>query len=340
MGDAREGTNSNLRAQALARLGHQVDMLPTERVFGAQVASRWLGRLHYRTGFRLLQGRAVRALKELAAAGPKPCDIIWVSSGEWFGADSLCALRALGARLVLYVNDDPTGPRNPQRWRTFLGGVPEYDLIATVRETTASELRGLGARRVIRVWMSYDEVAHRPPTLSPDERSAWASEVSFVGTWMPERGPFLAELARRGIPLSIWGDHWPKALEWPVLKNHHRGAGLRPADYVRAIACAKVSLGILSKGNRDLHTRRSVEIPFVGGLLCAERTPEHQQLYQDGHDAMLWADPAECALRCATLLEDDVLREKIRLAGMARVRTLHLGNEDICRQVLNAVQSP
>jgi hypothetical protein len=79
-----------------------------------------------------------------------------------------------------------------------------------------------------------------------------------------------------------------------------------------------------------------VEIPFCGGLLCAERTPEHLELYQDGVEAVFWDNPEECVAHCSRLLADDILREEIRAAGARRVRALKVGNEDICRQILDA----
>src|SRR3984893_15402741 len=99
---------------------------------------------------------------------------------------------------------------------------------------------------------------------------------------MPERGPFLARLIELGIPLTIRGNRWNKAKEWPLLENFWQGPGVyNDEDYAKAIQCAKVSLGLLSKGNRDQHTTRSMEIPSLQGLLCAERTREHESLYRE-----------------------------------------------------------
>jgi spore maturation protein CgeB len=136
------------------------------------------------------------------------------------------------------------------------------------------------------------------------------------------------------VPLSIWGGRWGRSPLWQSLQPACRGGILAGRDYVAAIQGAKLCLGLLSKGNRDLHTTRSLEIPFAAGLLCAERTSDHQVLYQEGKEAVFWRDATECARVCHYLLENEPLREGIRLAGQERVKALRVGNEDICQRIL------
>jgi hypothetical protein len=187
--------------------------------------------------------------------------------------------------------------------------------------------------------MSYDEVEHRPLNSGEKLEEQFRSAVVFVGTWMPERGPFLKELLDLKIPLAIWGDRWQKSPEWPILKKVWRGHGVHGRDYVKAISGAKVCLGLLSKGNRDLHTQRSVEAPYAGALLCAERTSEHLAMYREGEEAVFWSSAEECAQKCRELLVDSALREKIRAAGMKRVRYLKLGNQDVIQKILESVHA-
>ena len=75
----------------------------------------------------------------------------------------------------------------------------------------------------------------------------------------------------------------------------------------------------MSHGNRDLHTRRSVEIPYVGALLCAERTSEHVALYEESIEAVFWCDVDECALQCRRLLGNEAWRESVRAGGIKAV---------------------
>ena len=187
------------------------------------------------------------------------------------------------------------------------------------------------------VYRSYDEVEHHPFQSIDEIPKEFRSEVAFIGTWMrnEKRDEFLMKLIDEGIPVSIWGNGWEKSPLFSKLRPHLRGPALSGRDYVAAMQGAKICLGLLSKGNRDLHTQRTLETPYAGGLFCAERTSEHQQLYNEGIEAVFWSDAVECARVCKQLLNDDVLREKIRLAGMKRVRAIKAGNEDVCNTILN-----
>jgi spore maturation protein CgeB len=178
-----------------------------------------------------------------------------------------------------YNNDDPFGLRDGRRWRNYLAAVAEYDVLVVMRDINVTEARSAGARMVVRIFMSLDEIAHVARPLSAEDWAKWSSDVAFIGTWLPERGPFMLELAQRDVPITIYGDRWHKAPEWPELKRFWRGPGIYAADdYAKSIQCAKIGLGLISKGNRDLHTHRSFEIPSLGSLLLAERTCEHQTL--------------------------------------------------------------
>src|SRR5208282_6242884 len=108
-------------------------------------------------------------------------------------------------------------------------------------------------------------------------------------------------------------------------------------EYVRAIQCAKICLGLLSKGNRDLHTTRSLEIPAIGSLLLAERTVEHEMLYREDEEAVFWSDADECAEKCFALLADEARIRRIAAAGHARALANGHFNEKVVSMVLNAL---
>jgi hypothetical protein len=319
------------RAEALERLGHTVTWVDPYDWIGRSI---WMGRWLFHTGglgIGLKINRPVfNAVKRSAP------DLIWVDQGQFLDAGLIAKLRGLSVPIVNYTIDDPFGGRDGRRFDNYLGAVPFYDLLAVVREENVAEARARGARNVLRIWRSADEVAHRPRALTDEDVRKWGSEVCFIGTWFPERGPFMAELVRAGLPLSIWGDRWRRAPEWPALEPHWRGPGQSdPEIYARIIQCAKISLGLLSKGNRDLHTQRSFEIPAIGGLFCAERTDEHRESFKEGVEAVFWNDAKECIDQCRRLLGDDELIAAIKRNGHQRYLRSPYNNEAVLNTILN-----
>jgi spore maturation protein CgeB len=320
--------------RALERLGHYVTAIDPRALLPRSIwMTRWL---HRTGGFGIAALIERPLLQRLSACAP---EVVWVNQGELIGPGLLRKLRANGALVVNYMNDDPF--RTDEEWlrfRLYRKALPYYDLAVACRKPNVAELKAAGARRVLLVWMTADEISHKPCAQTIEQRTRYASEVCFVGTWMPERGPFMAELIRRNVPLSIWGDRWHKAREWAIIQPHWRGPGIYGEDYATAILSSKICLGLLSKANRDLHTQRSVEIPALGGLLCAERTSEHIELYREGKEAIFWNDAEECAAMCKAMLVDEYRRAGIASRGHQRAIRNGNFNEPVMAAILDALQ--
>lgn len=337
LGNSDPGSTSFHRANALKRLGYNVVIYDPYLILNNSI-DKWLNPIHYRTGYRLVQEKILNWCKMLLNSAPHPT-LIWVNGGELLGEECLKILRSAKCPIVLYNNDDPTGGRDGRRFDSLLKSLPYYDICAVMRQNNVQEFLEKGAKKVYRVSMSYDEVAHKPFSNINDIPNIFRSDVVFIGTWMKHenRDKFILTLLNEGINISIWGGRWQKSPYWKHLKNIYKGNALSGREYVAAIQGSKICLGLLSKGNRDLHTQRTFEIPYAGGLLCAERTFEHLEFYRENTEALFWSDVNECATICKELLSNNIQQESIRKAGMKRVRELHVGNEDICNSILKQI---
>ncbi len=326
---------SRHRLHALGRLGHTVRQLAPDQ-FVPQ--GRLVSKLHWETGGLLIEKQVTAQV--LAALGNSSFDLTWVDSGRYVGPSLIQELHRRFGPVLNMNNDDPFGGRDRSSWALYLRSLPYYDLVVVLREQNVAEAKAQGARKVLRQWFSADEIAHAPRVLTPEDHQRWDSEVLFVGTYFPERGPFMAELIRRGIPLTIYGNQWQRDKEWPILQKAWKGPGTtNDDDYAKAIQCGKISLGLLSKGNRDLHTQRSMEVPALGGLFCGERTPEHQQLYKEGEEAVFWNDAAECAEFCHTLLADKGRQQEIARRGQQRFLQNGNLNEKVMANILSQLSA-
>jgi len=324
------GGNAFKRAQALKRLGHEVLPIDPYSLFPFK---NFIGKLIYYAGAPLIEYYLKKKLEPIIEN--ESFDVTFVDNGELIGRNILSVLRKVSSIIINYNNDDPFGTRDKNKWRLYLEAVPFYDLLAVVRSVNVPEAYTRGAKKVLQVYMAVDEL-DGPREITAQDRNRLSHEVLFIGTWMPERGSFLAELIKAGLPLAIYGNDWHKAPEWPTLRTIWQGPAIYGDDYIKAIQLAKISLGLLSKGNRDEHTTRTFEIPYCGGLFCAERTSEHLQLYQEDVEAVYWRDVTECIEKCKKLLENEDKRRDIAEKG--RIRCLRNGifNESNLKKMLEA----
>ena len=295
------------------RLRHNVRLIDPRQLLPSSVmVDRFVWKIHPAPIAAIVRPRLLRLI-----SGQR-YDLAFVDGGILVNAELVRDLQARGARVVNFNHDDPYGSRDGVLFATYRSAVSQYDLVVVVRKENVAEARLMGARRVLHTFRVADDVEHSPRILTPAIREQWESHVAFIGTWMPERGPFLVRLLQRGVPLSIFGGRWQKAPEWPALHSAHRGNSLLGVDYCYAIQTSRICLGLLSVQNRDLHTTRSLEIPSLGSLLCAQRTVEHEELYTDGEEAVFWNTPDECADLCHELLRDESRRARIAARGRER----------------------
>jgi len=320
------------RSNALRRLGHSITHLDLREYLPKAF---WVDRITWNFGGHWFSPVVLNGIKK--TLGNANFDLCYVDAGEYVTPRVIVGLRKYAGTIIAFNVDDPFGTRDGARFAAYRLSVPFYDLCAVVRNQNVKEAYERGAQRVSRVFFGADEIKHSPREISADDVLRWQSDVLFLGTWFPERSSFLIDLLERGIPLTIRGSRWNKAREWADLKQYWRGGPIFDDDYAKAIQCAKVNLGLLSKGNRDLHTTRSMEIPALGGLLCAERTTEHVAMYREYEEALFWNDADECAVACQLALSSESLRRTIAQAGRARLRANGFYNEDILDKILEDI---
>ncbi len=307
------GGTSGVRAKALERMGHTVTLVdPTLSIKNGQLGANWLMRL----GGIGMEYVVLPYLKKQIKTGT--WDVLWVDAGAWVGPKTLTWLERLAPKRLLYCNDNPFVPRDGLRWELLKKALPKYDLFATPREPTRIAGLKAGARRVHRFYFAADEVDHSAQKLSAEEIARYGSKVSFIGTWMEDRDQFVAELVQAGVPVKVFGSRWEKSPRYAEIKDVVAGKGLSVAEYTKAVQAADICIGLLSEGNQDEHTQRSVEVPAIGSVLCALRTPEHMEMYKENEEAVFFDTAEECASVCLDLLKNPEKIKSIAAAGHAR----------------------
>lgn len=330
------------RYRALLDLGHDCEFLelirrpiPRWRHLWARLADRAFCRgLNWVTPPDL--GDVNRILLRKATSG-QSYDILWLDKALSVRRHTLERFRDLQphCRIVGYSPDDMGRRHNLSR--PFLEHLPLYDLFFTTKSYNVSELETAGAPRVLFVDNAYDSYDHHPFPVDETSRVRLGGAVGFVGSHEEERAGLIHTLAAAEVPVRVWGNGW-QALNAPPQALHLEHKPLFGADYAAAMQAFDINLCFLRKANRDLQTTRSIEIPACGGFMLAERSAEHQRLFQEGEEAEFFSDGAELLDKARYYLAHPEQRQRIAAAGRRRCLeggySNHHRMHDMVRQVL------
>lgn len=298
--------------RGLQALGHDATFFDVGRFMGGYVRGPWLRatrralRPALKLGLNLALVTAVRQRRPDAVVVLKGWDLL---------AASVDAMRAPGRAVVVFHPDDLENPLNTNA--EMLAALPRWDAVFTPRRFALDELRARGVTRAELLLFGYDPDVHHPALGAERFEPEISGKATFVGAWAPEREAFLEKLAPL-VPLTVYGTSWDRL----------RTAALAPLVHAAPLfgdalnACfheSGANLSLLRKANRDLHQMRSFEVPACGGLLLAERTVDHQELFEEGVEALFFDGPDECAALAARCLADRPYRRRIAEAGHQRL---------------------
>ena len=333
LGEIGLGQTSRMRMRALERLGHAVHGVHTVEPW---TRVSWLKRQQQR---RLQRGSVIdqinRSVLEVAQSF-RP-NLVWAEKQEFLRAETIDALRALGARVV-HFTPDPYFSLKWKRTRLMDEALATFDLLVYCKAYEQSDYAALG-KPLVYMPLGYCDEVHRP---LPSQDPGWSCAAGFLGGWEPRRERLLHAIAAAGVELKIWGRYWEFLRDgrWnprrhvilqqlaggdayhfhrdPVLATALRGGEVYADDYARALTGSRIGLGLLRTICPDQHTTRTFEIPACGSLLLADRTAEHQAFFTEGKEAEYFSSEEELLEKVRFYGANEPARQRIAEAGHRR----------------------
>ncbi|WP_237392347.1 CgeB family protein [Aurantiacibacter rhizosphaerae] len=288
---------------------------------------------------RIAPHRAIGKMNEelLQAAREVRPDLVWFDKQEFVSAETLAAIKELGARLAYYTPD----PYFTVTWKQTTASrdaMPLFDILVTAKAYELKHFEQVGGK-VIYMPLGYCDEVHRP---IKSVASAQTIDVSFIGGWEPRREEFMEAISGSGLGAYIWGYGWDHLIDgrWSI-RRHLRLQRLAPNEphrirvskqlstriypgeiydeaYARALSQSRISLGLLRTTWPDQHTTRTFEIPACGSLLLADRTDEHRELFEAGKEAEFFSSVEELVDKARFLTDNPDTRDRMAQAGRAR----------------------
>jgi len=242
-------------------------------------------------------------------------DVVLVTGITPPNADTLTALRDLGISCVNYLTDDPWNSHHFSPW--FFKALPHYTHVFSPRQSNLDDLRRLGCA------VSYLPFAYNPTIhyheAPPSERSAeFECDVLFYGGADADRVPYIENLIGAGFKVHLYGGYWDR-----YAKTRAAFRGIADAKTLRwAVSCAKITLCLVRRANRDGHVMRSFEAPAMGACMLTEDTEEHRELL--GESVVYFHSPHSLIEKTHILLQN--LKLRLQLTQAATQQIVNTGN--------------
>ena len=253
--------------------------------------------------------------KLLDQVSSKPPNILLVTGILPLAKEVFKAVKSHGGLCVNYLTDDPWNPIH--RRRCFLASLQYYDHIFSTKQALQQRLHSAGVKATSWLPFAYDPELHKGPLPDPEDENRYGVDITFIGTGARERLAWLHSLSGlAGVKLRIYGNSW-QGLATP---GWERREALQGEAYCRAIASARVVLGLLRQSNRDLSTDRSYEIGAIGGCGIYQDSQEHRALLPDYPDVGFFSTPAQLRKNVEEILSDPDLQGRMRRLGAAALR--------------------
>ncbi len=249
-------------------------------------------------------------------------------------------LKKLGTKVFTYFADDIQNPLSVSR--RLYKALPLYDAHFTNKSHQIEDLKKMGGRKVFFVSASPDLDFYYPEKISEEEKKKLGADLVFIGNCYEKyRAEFLERVCRYGYNIKIYGSLWDRLSSCRCLRKSG-SLMLRPAegdDYRRVMNSSKIAIALLSKMNRDQHTRRTFEIPACGTFMLHERTPEAVSFFKEGEEAEFFSSFDELIKKIDYYLKHEKERGKIAVAGLKKARSYKYSYLANAQKMLNVYKT-
>lgn len=322
---------------ALRALGYAVKDFDVSRFFrsAAPPVKQFGSRFAIGSAVNRLNAELLECVRTL---GPS-MRVIWVDKGIWVRPQVLREVRSIVRATLVHYTPDAHFGEGILRHRLFFANIPNYDVMFTTKKFEIAKYKENGGSEIRLVQQSYDDQTLYPRTLDANERSKFQSETCFLGQYERFRASRLERISRTGIDLKLWGPGWKRRL-WrhPALRLAFCGVGAFGRDYANAILATDIALCFLTKRIPETATTRTFEIPGCGAFMVAERSEEHQNLFEEGKEAEYFSSADEMLDKLQFYLRRPSLRRLIAEAGFQRCIRSGYGNRARMKELMNHVK--
>ena len=269
-----------------------------------------------REWFGPLQRWDIRKMNQriVALAMDQSPHVCLVQGGHRILPETVREMKARGIITVLWTIDAPGSSGLPY------DTAPLYDLVFCGGTEAVELLTAAGVTRP--QWLPFGTPsALEPYHLSDGERSAYDSDVCFIGSYYPNRARLFEQLT--GLRLLIRGPGWGRLSPQSPLTAMARDRQVPPSEWRRIYAASKIVLAVHYQDDRSpCHqaSPRVFEVMACGAFLLSDGQRDVATLFRDGEHLVLFNDGRDLRQKIDYYLSHP--GERARIAEQGRRETL------------------
>lgn len=293
-------------AQAFEKEGFDVIKFKWNKYFSELFEKGYISNIISRIQYKYMFGPLVKKLNIdlLKKVREEKPSILFVYRGSHIYSSTLKKIKTEypNIYIISYNNDDPFSSfYSWWQWRHFFKNVLISDLVLSFRESNILKYREIGVRNIDFFRGYFNPNLHQKIDRALINQSEFTTDIVFIGHYEDDgRMEMIDALAGEGFDVKIFGPNgssrksgWGEAISRSKFLKSQKVRTVKGYEYVLALNSAKIGLCFLSKINNDTYTLRCFEIPACGTALFSEWTPDLDNLFENGVNAVLFNNKEE-----------------------------------------------
>lgn len=303
--------------EAFRSLGHETQLFDTKRAVQRYARPGSLGfRVHR---FLPVDAWIKKANKDLVntARAFKP-DLILVFTGAEILPGTFAYLKTILDSSICWYWADPL----PNLSRYICGSLPLTDIVFSYSENSLPVFQRMGAQRTVWLPFAGDLSAHPG---EPADRDAYDWDISFIGSWRPEREKVL-QLIQQQWPdfrIKVSGPYWHRCTYRPLKKI----ASSRPVfgkEFADIVSRSFLNLNVMDDSNFPSVNMRFFEILTAGGAELCSASPEMEKTFVNRRQMLFFSDEQQLMDQVRFAIANPKEIDKIRKEGQNLLKERHL----------------
>jgi len=245
-------------------------------------------------------------------------DLCLVVGGYRVFSETIVKIKERGIRTALWTIDAP------RDFQPLIDVAPLYDFIFCGGTEAQELLAKAGLKKTQWLPFACDIEVHKPVEVSFEEKKMYGSEVTFVGSYYPNRGETLEKIS--DFDLRVWGPGWDKLPHNSPLEKLTENIQLKPEEWIKIFSSSKINIVIHYQDCKTPSYQASpkvYEALACKSFLLVDNQKDIESLFEGGRHLVIFKDIEDLREKIRYYLNHPEERKKITNQGYEEVIQKH-----------------